>query len=263
MSGTPVRRPNGQRKPADEAAPSFGPCRNLDYELELGVWIGPGNALGDADPDRRGGDHIAGFCLLNDWSARDIQAWEYQPLGPFLGKNFCTHHFAVGRHARGAGAVPRGAAAAARRRPGAAALSLGRRRTRQSGALDIELEVLLLTAGMRDEGPAAAPAVGQQRAATSTGRWRRWSRTTPATAATCGPATCSAPARSPGPSADELGSLLEISGRRPQPIDLPTGETRRFLEDGDEVILRAHCRRDGYAPIGFGECRGTIVAPGA
>ena len=87
-SGTPVRRPNGQRKRPDEAAPSFGPCRNLDYELELGVWIGPGNALGEPIPIGEAAEHIAGFCLLNDWSARDIQAWEYQPLGPFLAKNF-------------------------------------------------------------------------------------------------------------------------------------------------------------------------------
>ena len=87
-SGTPIRRPNGQRKRPDEAAPSFGPCRNLDYELELGVWIGPGNALGEPIPIGEAAEHIAGYCLLNDWSARDIQAWEYQPLGPFLAKNF-------------------------------------------------------------------------------------------------------------------------------------------------------------------------------
>ncbi len=89
-SGAPVRRPNGQRKPASETAPSFGPSRNLDYELELGVWIGPGNPLGSPIPIAEAAQHIAGFCLLNDWSARDIQAWEYQPLGPFLGKSFCT-----------------------------------------------------------------------------------------------------------------------------------------------------------------------------
>jgi fumarylacetoacetase len=87
-SGTPIHRPNGQRKRADEAAPSFGPCRNLDYELELGVWVGPGNALGEPIPISGAADHIAGYCLLNDWSARDIQAWEYQPLGPFLAKSF-------------------------------------------------------------------------------------------------------------------------------------------------------------------------------
>ena len=111
-SGTPVRRPNGQRKPPDEAAPSFGPCRSLDYELELGVWIGPGNALGAPIPIAEAAEHIAGFCLLNDWSARDIQAWEYQPLGPFLAKNFAHDDLALGRHAGGAGAVPHPAAAA-------------------------------------------------------------------------------------------------------------------------------------------------------
>ena len=87
-SGTPVRRPNGQRKPASETVPTFGPCRNLDYELEIGIWIGPGNALGEPIPIAEAAEHIGGFCLFNDWSARDIQAWEYQPLGPFLAKNF-------------------------------------------------------------------------------------------------------------------------------------------------------------------------------
>ena len=89
-SGTPVRRPSGQRKPPDAADPSFGPSQRLDYELELGVWIGPGNALGEPIPIGEAAEHVAGFCLLNDWSARDIQAWEYQPLGPFLSKNFAT-----------------------------------------------------------------------------------------------------------------------------------------------------------------------------
>ncbi len=90
VSGAAVRRPNGQRKPASDPAPSFGPSRNLDFELELGVWIGPGNAPGEPIPIAHAAEHVAGFCLLNDWSARDIQAWEYQPLGPFLAKNFCT-----------------------------------------------------------------------------------------------------------------------------------------------------------------------------
>ena len=125
---SPVRRPNGQRKRPDEDAPSFGPCRNLDYELELGVWIGPGNALGEPIPIGEAAEHVAGFCLLNDWSARDIQAWEYQPLGPFLAKSFATTDLALDRHARGAGAVPHRPAAAAGGRSGAAALSAGRRR---------------------------------------------------------------------------------------------------------------------------------------
>ena len=121
-SGAPVRRPSGQRKPASETAPSFGPSRNLDYELELGVWIGPGNALGSPIPIAEAAQHIAGFCLLNDWSARDIQAWEYQPLGPFLGKSFCTSDLALGDHAGGAGAVPIAAGRASCGRPAAAFL---------------------------------------------------------------------------------------------------------------------------------------------
>ena len=122
-SGAEVRRPNGQRKPAADPVPSFGPSRNLDYELELGLWIGPGNALGAPIPVAEAASHIAGFCLLNDWSARDIQGWEYQPLGPFLGKSFLTTISPWVVTPRSAGAVPNVASGAARRRPGSAILS--------------------------------------------------------------------------------------------------------------------------------------------
>ena len=124
-SGVGIRRPNGQRKAPDEAAPSFGPCQKLDYELELAVWIGPGNALGEPIPIGRAADHIFGLGLVNDWSARDLQGWESQPLGPFLGKNFGSTVSPWIVTDRGAGALPHRSAAAARRRPGAAAAPVG------------------------------------------------------------------------------------------------------------------------------------------
>ena len=163
VSGGKVRRPERPAQAGERAVPSFGPSRNLDYELELGVWIGPGNALGTPIPIGEAADHIAGFCLLNDWSARDIQAWEYQPLGPFLGKSFHHHRVALGGHARGAGAVSDGAGeprppATLRRCPTFSDAS-----DQATGALDIDLEVFLLTEGLRVEWACAASAVGRQR----------------------------------------------------------------------------------------------------
>ena len=143
--------PNGQRKPPDADAPEYGPSRRLDYELELGIWIGEGNELGSPIPIGEAAEHIAGYCLLNDWSARDLQAWEYQPLGPFLAKNFLTSVSAVGRQPACAGAVPQGDAAAAGRRSGAAAVS-GRSGRPRTGGLGIQLEVTLTTEQMRADG---------------------------------------------------------------------------------------------------------------
>ncbi|MDF9768450.1 2-keto-4-pentenoate hydratase/2-oxohepta-3-ene-1,7-dioic acid hydratase in catechol pathway [Pseudomonas rhodesiae] len=124
-SGVEVRRPKGQTLPAGQTEPTFGPCARLDYELELGIWIGQGNTMGEAIAIGDAAEHIAGFCLLNDWSARDIQAWEYQPLGPFLSKSFITHRLAVGGHGRSAGAVPQGSTATSRRRSATAAVLAG------------------------------------------------------------------------------------------------------------------------------------------
>jgi len=261
VSGTNVRRPEGQRKPANETVPTFGPCRNLDYELELGVWIGPGNDLGHPIPIGEAGQHIAGFCLLNDWSARDIQGWEYQPLGPFLGKSFFSTvspwvvtpealaPFRIAQEPRPAGdPVP--------------LPYLLDASDQADGALDIALEVSLLTPGLQAKG---LPAV---RLSTGNARDLYWTVAQLATHHTSNgcnlrPGDIFGTGTISGTSAGSLGSLLEISAGGRQAIDLPSGETRRFLEDGDTVIMRAHCQRDGYAPIGFGECRGTIVAPGA
>jgi fumarylacetoacetase len=256
-SGAELRRPTGQRKGASEAVPSFGPSRSLDYELELGVWIGPGNALGTPIAIAEAANHIAGFCLLNDWSARDIQGWEYQPLGPFLGKSFLTtiSPWVVTPEAL----APFRTAQGLRPAGDPAPLPYLRDATDQAaGAFDIELEVFLLTQGLESKGHPP------HRLSLSNARHLYWTvaqLVTHHSSGGCnlragdlfGTGTISAP------SDDGLGSLLEISAGGRRPLALPSGETRRFLEDGDTVIMRAHCRRDGFAPIGFGECRGTVT----
>ncbi len=257
VSGATLRRPNGQRKGASDAVPSFGPSRSLDYELELGVWIGPGNALGEPIPIADAVNHIAGFCLLNDWSARDIQGWEYQPLGPFLGKSFCTtiSPWVVMPEAL----APFRTAQAARPAGDPAPLPyLLDAADQATGALDIDLEVLLLTPGLDAKG------LPPQRLSLGNARHLYWTAAelvTHHSSGGCnlrsgdlfGTGTISAPAD------DGLGSLLEISAGGRRPLTLASGETRRFLEDGDMVIMRAHCRREGFMPIGFGECCGTIA----
>jgi fumarylacetoacetase len=261
VSGTDVRRPEGQRKPANETVPTFGPCRNLDYELELGVWIGPGNELGHPIPIAEASQHIAGFCLLNDWSARDIQGWEYQPLGPFLGKSFFTtvSPWVITPEAL----APFLGAQAPRPSGDPAPLPYLLDAADQSGgALDIALDVSMLTPGLKAKGmPAHRLSTGNARDL----YWTVAQLVTHHTSNGCNlrPGDIFGTGTISGTGADSLGSLLEISVGGRQPIELPSGETRRFLEDGDTVIMRAHCRRDGYASIGFGECRGTVVASGA
>ncbi len=257
-SGAKVRRPDGQRKPANETVPTFGPCRSLDYELELGVWIGPGNDLGDPIGISEAAQHIAGFCLLNDWSARDIQGWEYQPLGPFLGKSFCTtvSPWVVTPEAL----APFRLAQAPRPAGDPAPLPyLLDAADQAGGALDIDLEVFLLTSTMQAKG------LEPHRLSAGNARDLYWTVNQLVAHHTSGgcnlrPGDIFGTGTISGTTADSLGSLLEISAGGRQPITLPSGESRRFLEDGDTVIMRAHCRREGFAPIGFGECRGTIVA---
>jgi len=256
-SGAGVRRPNGQRKPGSETVPSFGPSRSLDYELELGVFIGPGNAIGAPIAIAEAADHIAGFCLLNDWSARDIQGWEAQPLGPFLGKSFATTvspwvvtpealaPFRMAQAARSTGDPP----------PLPYLLDAG---DQAGGALDIELEVLLLTPALQSK------KLPPHRLAASNARHLYWTVAQLVAHHTCGgcnlrPGDLLGTGTISGPGDGELGSLLEISAGDRRPLTLPSGETRRFLEDGDTVVMRALCRREGFASIGFGECRGTIL----
>ena len=258
VSGGTLRRPSGQRKPSTETVPSFGPSRSLDYELELGVWIGPGNELGIPVAIADAASHIAGFCLLNDWSARDIQAWEYQPLGPFLGKSFLTtiSPWVVTPEAL----APFRMAQAPRPAGDPAPLPyLLDAADQAAGALDIELEVFLLTPGLQAKG------LAPQRLSVGNARHLYWTvaqLVTHHSSGGCnlragdlfGTGTISAPEDG------GLGSLLEISAGGRRPIELPSGETRRFLEDGDTVVMQARCRRQGFATIGLGECRGTIAA---
>jgi fumarylacetoacetase len=256
-SGTPVRRPNGQRKRADESAPTFGPSRNLDFELELGVWIGPGNALGEPIGISRAGEHVVGLCMLNDWSARDIQAWEYQPLGPFLSKNFGTtiSPWIVTMEAL----APFGRAQPPRPEGDPRPLPyLWDDTDQESGAFDIGLEALIRTKTMREKGMPA------HRLSASNVKHLYWTISQMVAHHTCGgcnlqpgdifgSGTLSAPDRS------GWGSFSELSEDGRTPVELPSGETRAFLQDGDDLILRARAEREGYAAIGFGDCTGRIV----
>jgi fumarylacetoacetase len=256
VSDTPVRRPNGQRKRADEAAPTFGPSRNLDFELELGVWIGPGNRLGEPIPISRAGDHVVGLCMLNDWSARDIQSWEYQPLGPFLAKNFGTtiSPWIVTVEAL----APFRRAQPPRAEGDPQPLSyLWDESDQANGAFAIGLEVLIRSRAMREKGTPA------HRLSASNVKHLYWTLAQMVAHHTCGgcnlqpgdifgSGTLSAPERS------GWGSFSELSEDGRTPIELPSGETRTFLQDGDELTLRACAEREGYAAIGFGDCAGVI-----
>lgn len=258
VSGATVKRPNGQTLPPGASEPTFGPSKRLDHELELGIWIGPGNSRGEPIPIGRAPDHVAGFCLLNDWSARDLQAWEYQPLGPFLSKSFATSvsPWVVTPEAL----EPFRCAQPARPEGDPQPLPyLYDQGDQQQGALDIELEVLLLTDAMRSKGLAA------QRIALSSTRTMYWTVAQMVThhsvnGCSLQPGDLFGSGTLSGSSPDSLGSLLEITQGGKQPLELANGEKRTFLEDGDEIILKARCRRDGYASIGFGECRGRVTA---
>lgn len=258
VSGATVKRPNGQTLPPGASEPTFGPSKRLDYELELGIWIGPGNSRGEPIPIGRAADHVAGFCLLNDWSARDLQAWEYQPLGPFLSKSFATSvsPWVVTPEAL----EPFRCAQPARPEGDPQPLPyLYDQGDQQQGALDIELEVLLLTDAMRSKGLAA------QRIALSNTRTMYWTVAQMVThhsvnGCSLQPGDLFGSGTLSGSSPESLGSLLEITQGGKQPLELANGEKRTFLEDGDEIILKARCRRDGYASIGFGECRGRVTA---
>ncbi|MGB9088281.1 MAG: fumarylacetoacetase [Pseudomonas farsensis] len=257
-SGTDVRRPKGQTLPAGQTEPSFGPCARLDYELELGIWIGQGNPMGQAIPIGEADEHLAGLCLLNDWSARDIQAWEYQPLGPFLSKSFITtlSPWVVTAEAL----EPFRCAQPARPEGDPQPLPyLLDARDQANGAFDIELEVLLRTARMREQNlPAHRLALSN----TLNMYWTVAQLIAHHSVNGCAlqPGDLFGSGTLSGPTPGSYGSLLEISEGGKHPVQLPSGEQRKFLEDGDEVILRARCVREGVASIGFGECRGTVVA---
>ena len=256
VSGTPVRRPSGQTKRGEDAAPVYRPARSLDYELELGFYIGRPSTLGTPVPIVEAGAHVFGYCLLNDWSARDIQAWEAQPLGPFLAKNFATtvSPFVV----TAAALAPFRTAAFARPAGDPAPLPhLTAPQDQATGGLDITMEAHILTAKMRDEG---APPFRLSRGSFAQVYWTVAQMVAHHASSGCnlevgdlmGSGTVS------GPEAESWASLLELSRGGREPIALPNGEQRRFLEDGDEVIFRGYCERAGSARIGFGECRAVI-----
>jgi fumarylacetoacetase len=257
VSGTEIRRPWGQNKSPDAAEPSFGPSRMLDYELEMGMFVGEWNKLGTTIPLEQAEEFLFGFCLVNDWSARDIQSWEYQPLGPFLGKSFGTtiSPWVVTLDALEPYRVPVAPRPEGDPKPLPYLFSED---DQKRGAFDIQLEVSLLTAKMRES--------GEKPFRVTRGNLRElyW---TPAQMLThhasngCNlrPGDLLATGTVSGPTPDSVGSLLERTRRGAEPLILPNGEQRRFLEDGDEVILRGWCEREGYPRIGFGECRGVIA----
>ncbi len=254
-SGEDVIRPNGQRKAPDADAPEYGPSRRLDYELELGLWVGPGNSLGEPIPIDEAQEHIAGWCLLNDWSARDIQAWEYQPLGPFLAKNFLTtvSPWIVSSEALEPFRVPMPPRAATHPEP------LPYLKSEGDAAFAIQLEVTLSTAKMREQG--LLPHRLSRGTASSAMYWSAAQIVTHHTANGCNlqPGDLIGTGTLSTDSDSGLGSLLEISRGGKQPVVLETGETRTFLEDGDEITLRAWCEAEGEVRIGFGECVGRVV----
>jgi fumarylacetoacetase len=256
VSGQSFRRPRGQVLPPGGSEPVFTDCKRLDFELELGIWIGPGNALGEPVAIDEADDHIFGLCLLNDWSARDIQAWEYQPLGPFLAKNFATtispwivtlealapYRCEWTRPAQDPQPLPYLESASNRAR----------------GGFDVTIESWLETPKMRAAGR------GPSRLSHSSFRHSYWTIAQMVAHHTVGGCNLQAgdligTGTQSGPTSDEAAALIELTVGGKKPLTLPDGETRTFLEDGDAVILRGWCEKAGFARVGFGECRGVVL----
>ena len=253
---TDFRRPGGQTLPPGAQVPQVGPSKRLDYELEMGIFIGLGNAMGETIPIGKAADHIFGMCLLNDWSARDIQGWEYQPLGPFLSKSFATtiSPWIVTMDAlepfRAPWTRPEGDPQPL------PYLDLPTLRTR--GAIDVRLEVLIETAAMRSKG------VAPHRLSTTSYRHAYWTveqLVAHHTVNGCAlrPGDMLGTGTLSGPSPEEAGSLVELTGGGKNPLTLPDGEKRAFLDDGDRIVFRGWCERDGAASIGFGEASATVL----
>ena len=257
VSGTDVVRPVGQTRDGDAPAPTVGPSRRLDYELEIGAFIGPGSPMGERIPIGDASAHVFGLCLLNDWSARDIQTWEYQPLGPFLAKSFATSisPWVVTLEALAPFRVPARARPTGDPEPLA---YLSDRADGEAGGFDITLEVHLATSAMRDAGHGSRAA--EPRDLRRHVLDRRAARGPPLEQRLQPPA-----GRSPrqrhgvGSGQRDARMLLERAWRGTEPVELPSGEMRSFLQDGDDVILRGYCERRGARRIGFGECRGRVL----
>jgi fumarylacetoacetase len=256
-SRRPVRRPSGQRRPQGSDRPVFAASEMLDYEVELAAWVGPGNDLGATLPLPEAERHVFGLSLLNDWSARDIQAWEYQPLGPFVSKSFATtvSPWIVTLEALAPfrGPTPKRDASDPAPLP---YLSAGLDPAR--AGIDVAVEVSLQTSVMRARG--LAP-VKLSRASTLDLYWTFAQMIAHHTSTGCNlrPGDVLGSGTISGASSDSLGCLLELTRRGQEPVELPSGETRAFLADGDEVILRGYCERAGFRRIGFGECRGVVL----
>jgi len=271
-SGTGVRRPVGQQAPAEEGArPQFGPSTLFDYEMEVGAVIGRGNELGEPISIADAEDHLLGLCLVNDWSARDLQKWEYQPLGPFLAKSFATSvsPYIVTMEALAPFRAPAYERPAGDPRPLA---YLDSDQDRARGGIDLTLEVYLQSAQMRERG---MDPIRLSRGTFKDMYWTVAQMVAHHTVNGCNlqPGDLLASGTVSGPTRDSRGCLLELTwdgdpwadppmvvpGTQRTPLELPTGEARKFLEDGDEVILKGYCEREGFRRIGFGECRGRVA----
>ena len=257
ISGENIRRPRGQTKSPTAATPTFGPTRSLDYELEVGVFVGPGNPLGQSIPIAEAEQHIFGLCLVNDWSARDIQSWEYQPLGPFLSKSFATtiSPWIVPLEALAPYRVP----AFARPSGDPAPLPYLSSTSSDRDGIDLTLEVYLRSAQMRQHD--AAPML-LSRGNLRDLYWTIAQLLTHHASNGCKlrPGDLLATGTISGPGAGSEGCLLEKK-HNPEPLRLPTGELRTFLENGDRITLRACTHKQGLPRIGFGECTGTVLGP--
>jgi fumarylacetoacetase len=256
VSGTPFHRPMGQMMQPGASAPVYGPCNRLDYELELGIFIGPGNALGEPIPLAQADEHIFGVCLLNDWSARDIQFWEMLPLGPFLGKNFCTtvSPWVVSLEAL----VPYRQAFKRPANEPQPLPYLDDATHRASGVLDIQLDVLLETSQQR------AAMQAPMRLSHTSFKHQYWTFAQMVTQHTMGGCNLQSgdllgSGTISGPTDGEQGAMIELTQAGRAPVLLPNGEQRGFLHDGDAVILKGWCEAPGAVRIGFGECQGEVL----
>jgi fumarylacetoacetase len=255
ISDTPVIRPRGQKRLGNGDV-EFAPTRSLDYELEAGIFIGAGNALGQPIPLRTVPEHIFGMCLLNDWSARDIQRWESIPLGPFLGKSFCTtiSPWIVTSEALAPFRVP--AVTRAKDDP-IPQNYLQDAADQAQGAFDIELSATIQTADMRSKGQAPARITLTN---LKTLYWTAAQMIAHHTSNGCNlqPGDLLGTGTTSGPTEESRACMLELTSGGKQPLKLPDGETRTWLEDGDEIAFHGRAHRDGFVPIGFGTCRAGI-----
>ena len=257
ISGTPIQRPCGQTKPSDANLPTFGPSKHFDYEIEVGYFVGTGNTLGQPVPIDKAEEQIFGLSLLNDWSARDLQIWEYQPLGPFLSKSFATSvsPWVITMEAL----APFRCKAYMRPKSDPQPLPyLSSELNKTEGGIDLKVEVLLSSAEMRNQGlEPSRISFGS----TKETYWTIAQLVAHHTSNGCNlcPGDLLASGTVSGSQEGSQGCLLEMTQRGAYPFKLPTGEQRSFLLDGDEVIFRGYCERQGYKSIGLGECKGLVL----